>query len=204
MKTRHLLPALLFLASAIPSRAALIYSGVQNVAIPQTLDGVYVRLSDGFVTGTYPGDPGWAAGAWLNPFFGGVDVGNNPLLRPIITGTDQIVNLSLGTVIDSGSNFVAGESGSSTHTGAAANQFHPGTPGLIGFAFETTVGGPDHYGWLRMTVNNAGVGNITDWAIDDTAGVAVLAGVSSVPEPATVLVGVALCGVSVLRRRRRL
>ena len=200
MKTRLLLSTLLFIAAAATARAALFYSGVQNVPIPQTLDGVYLRMSEGATTGAFP--PDWSTAPWLNPFFGGVDVGNSPLLRPVITGADQIVNLASGTVIDSGSNFVAGESGSSTHTGAAANQFHIGTPGLMGFVFETTAGGPDYYGWVRMNVNNVGAGSIVDWAYDNTAGTPLLAGISSVPEPATMLVGLALCGVSVLRRSR--
>jgi hypothetical protein len=199
MKPRLLL-TVLALTVASDTYASLIYSGVQNVAIPLNFEGVYVRLSDSTVSASYPVN--WDTEPWLNPFFGGVDVGNSPLLRPIITGSDQIVNLSLGTVIGSGSNFVAGESGSSTHTGAAANQFHIGTPGIIGFTFKTAVAGPDYYGWLRMTVDNTGAGSITDWAYNNTAGTPVLAGISAVPEPATVLVGMALCAVGMLRRRR--
>ena len=195
---------LLVFATAATARAALFYSGVQNVpipfALPAGLEGVYLRMSDGATSATSPAD--WSTAPWLNPFFGGVDVANSPLLRPVITGADQIVNLASGTVIGLGSNFVAGESGSATHVGGAANQFQIGTSGLIGFVFETTVGGPDFYGWLRMNVNNTVPGTIVDWAYDNTAGTPVLAGISSVPEPTTVLMGVALCAVSVLRRRR--
>jgi hypothetical protein len=133
-------------------------------------------------------------------FFGGVDVANSPLLLPIITGTSQIVNLAPGTVIDSTGNYVAGESGSSTHVGPASNQFQIGTPGLIGFEFETTAGGPYLYGWARMTVNNAGPGNIVDWAYDDTPGTSIQAG--QAPEPsASALSLLGLC-VGMARRWR--
>ena len=209
MKTcRSLFPTLLTIAMgcAAASQAAVVYSGVRNVAIPLALpagqEGAYVRLSDGVTATSYPGDTLWNTQPWLNPFFGGVDIANSPLLRPVITGTDQIVNLALGTVINGTSNFVAGESGSSTHVGGAANQFHIGTDGILGFVFETSVGGPDYYGWLRLDVNNAGPGTIVDWAYESTAGVPVLAGLVSVPEPATAVIGVALLGVGMLRRRR--
>ena len=207
MKTKSfLLPAALALLASVifpgNAHAGLIYSGVQNVAIPQTFDGVYLRLSDGFTTGTFPAN--WNTEPWLNPFFGGVYIGNSALLRPIITGTDQIVNLAAGTVINAGSNFVAGESGSSTHTGPAANQFHIGTPGYIGLAFETTVGGPDYYGWAQVIINNTGAGSIMDWAYDNTAGTAIQAGqIAPVPEPAAVAVGLLCLGVGMVRRRRR-
>jgi len=200
MKTRHFLPALLVIAAASAAHAGLIYSGVQNVPVPLTLDGVYLSMSNGATTGSYPGD--WGTAPWINPFFGGVDVANSDLLRPITTGAGQLVNLASGTVIDSTGNFVLGESGSSTHVGPAANQFQIGTPGILGFEFETTTGGPMYYGWLRMTVNNSGSGNIVDWAYDNAAGTPVQAGISSVPEPAAMLVGVSLCAVGMLRRRR--
>lgn len=52
---------------------------------------------------------------WFNPFFGGVFIANGDLLRPVITGTDQVVNLAAGTMIGATSNFVVGESGSTCY-----------------------------------------------------------------------------------------
>ena len=177
------------------------YSGVQNIAVPATLEGTYLRLSDGTVSGAFPAD--WSTAPWLNPFFGGVDIANSPLLRPVIAGTDQIVNLAPGTVIASASNFVAGESGSTTHVGPSANQFQIGTAGIIGFVFETTVGGPDFYGWAKVVINNAGAGSITDWAYDNTPGTSIQAGqIAPVPEPATLAVGLLCIGAGIARRRR--
>lgn len=115
------------------------------------------------------------------------------------SSTNQIVNLAPGTLIDSASNFVAGESGSSTHVGGAANQFQLGTPSLIGVAFKTTVGGPDYYGWIRITINNSSPGSIVDWAYENPAGTPIEAPEAS----STVLLGLALGGMSILRRRPR-
>ena len=199
-----LLPAILasvtFTATA---DAAIVYSGVRNIAIPQTLEGAYLRISDGATSGAFPAD--WSTAPWLNPFFGGVDIANSPQLRPIITGTSQIVNLAPGTLINSASNFVAGESGSSTHVGPGAGQFTLGTPGIIGLSFNSAVGNPDLYGWIRIAISNSGSGQIVDWAFQSTPGTAIQAGqIAVVPEPGwdsrTLLL--AMVGSSLLFRRR--
>lgn len=206
MKTRFLLLPLLLLAATVPSRAALIYSGVQNVPIPVNppavgLEGVYLNIATGATTGAFPLD--WSTAPWINPFFGGVNIANSALLRPIITGTDQILNLALGTTIDGTSNFVAGESGSAAHIGPAANQFQLGIPGLIGLTFQTTVGGPSFYGWIRLAANNTGPGTIVDWAYESTPGTAVRAGVAAaVPEPGSALAGMVVGLVALTRRNR--
>ena len=98
---------------------------------------------------------------------------------------------------------VAGESGSTTHVGPSANQFQIGTAGIIGFVFETTVGGPDFYGWAKVVINNAGAGSIIDWAYDNTPGTSIQAGqIAPVPEPATLAVGLLCIGAGIARRRR--
>ena len=202
-----LLPAALALFASVTfpgtAHAALIYSGVQNVAVPLLgIEGRYLRISDGTVSGTLPAN--YDTEPWLNPVFGGSWIYNSPLLRPVITGTDQIVNLAAGTVINAGGNFVGDASASTSHVGAAANQFHIGTPGYLGFVFETSVGGPDYYGWAKVVVNNAGAGSIVDWAYESTAGTAIQAGqITSVPEPAMAAVGLLCLGAGMLRRRLR-
>ena len=201
MKTKSLLLTVFLITLTGAARATLMYSGVQNVAVPVTLEGSYLRISDGTTGGAYPAN--WNTEPWLNPFFGGVDIANSPLLRPVITGTDQIVNLAPGTVIDALSNFVSGESGSSTHVGPAANQFHLGTPGIIGVVFNATVGGPDLYGWVRVDINNSSPGSIIDWAYESTPGTSIMAGqVAPVPEPVTLAAGLLCLGVGMGRHRR--
>ena len=173
-------------ASAGMAHAAIVYSGVQNIPIPVSpppvgLEGVYLNIATGATTTAFPAD--WATAPWINPFFGGVNIANSALLRPVITGADQIVNLAPGTVINGGSNFVLGESGSATHIGAAANQFQLGTQGLIGLTFKTTAAGPDLFGWIRINARNAASGTIVDWAYESTPGVGIAAGqITAVPE----------------------
>ena len=138
MKSRFLL--LFALAVATPaSRAAIVYSGVQDFPIPFDLEGSYLRIDTGATAVALPGD--WTTAPWINPYFGGVKIANSPLLRPVITGSSQILNLTVGTVIDGTNNFALGESGSETHFGLGAGQFALNVPGYMGVTFRSTAAG---------------------------------------------------------------
>jgi PEP-CTERM motif len=203
MNSRPLCVLPLLLAATATLHASIDYSGIQNVSIPLTLDGVYLRLDTGATASTQPGN--FTTTPWLNPFFGGVGIGSSPLVRPIITGTDQILNLAPGTLIDSTSNFLSGPGGSSTHVGPGAGQFALETPGYIGVAFSSSVGGPEYYGWLQVSLDNDSAGRIISWAYENVAGtpIRVAATATSVPEPGTALAGLAVGAVALGRRRRR-
>lgn len=202
MKLRQplqLLLALLLPLTVSAGRAAtIVYSGPLNIAVPLNLDGLYLNLYTGAASGIFPAD--WNTAPWLNPFFGGVDIASSALLRPVITGADQILNLAPDTAIGSGSNFALDESGSSTHVGAGAGQFTLGIPGYLGFAMQTAVAGPTYYGWLQIQIHNTGPGTILGWAYQDTPGTPIPAG--TVPEPAGAALYFLGLGVLGLGRRR--
>ena len=202
MKSRSFLLFLLAIPAATSvTRATIVYSGQQDVPIPLDPEGEYLRLDTGATTGAFPAD--WATAPWINPFFGGVDIGNSPLLRPVITGTDQIMNLSPGIPIGSGSNFVAGESGSSTHFGIGSGLFGLNVPGYLGVTFRSTVSGPDYYGWIQVQISNVGPGKIISWAYENESGTPIAAGqtVATAPEPGVLAL---LCaGVLGFSRRPR-
>lgn len=186
----------------LPAKAAVVLT-TANSPIPLNFDGVYLNPWTGATAGTQPGD--WNTAPWLNPFFGGVDFGNGDLARPVFTGADQIVNLAAGTLIDGSSNFVAGESGSSTHVGPALNQFQLGVPGIVGFTFQPTIGGNVYYGWASMTFSNSGPGTIHSYAYDNTPNTGILAGDTlGIPEPSRALLLLLGLMGAVGRRRRRL
>jgi hypothetical protein len=192
MKRFLLTLSLLFTAATAP--AAVIYSGVQNILLPNSHDGVYINLFNGATSLSLPGT--WDTAPWINPFFGGTVIGTSALLRPIITGADQIENLVIPTLISSLNNYATGESGSSTHIGMDTNQFQLGTSGLMGFRFESGVGQPTLYGWLRFTPDNVGSGAVVrDWAYEDSGAPL------TVPEPSRALLMMfAMIGCAMQRR----
>lgn len=157
--------SLLFLATSAP--AAVIYSGLQNITIPNDFEGVYFNVITGAATTSPPGN--WNSAPFINPFFGGTAIGTSDLLRPVITGADQIENLAYGSVVGPGSMFATAESGSMTHIGVAANQFQFGVEGWLGYAFKSAPGGSTMYGVMRLTLDNSGSGaTIHDWYYDDS------------------------------------
>lgn len=150
------------------ARAAVIYSGYQEIAVPLNFEGVYLNLATGATSSVEPAD--WSTGAWINPFFGGVYISNEALVRPAVTGTDRAVNLSAGATISASSMFAAGMGGSTTHVGTASDQFQVGIAGNLGFQFQSAPAAANRYGWMSLTVNNTGPGIINGWAYDDTSG----------------------------------
>lgn len=191
-------------AFAPQGRAGLIHTS-PALSVPLTFEGDYLNVATGATASSLPGD--WDTAPWINPFFGGVYVANSPLFLPLLSGTDQIVKLSAGAVIDSTRTFALGESVSSTDVGLGADQFQIGVSGLMGFKFQTTPGGANHYGWLRMTVNNIGAGEISEVGYESAPGMEVLVGsISSIPEPSQAVVILLLglpCATLFVRRRCR-
>jgi autotransporter-associated beta strand protein len=165
--------SLAFLGNA---SANIIYSGEQNIAIPQDFTGVFINVTN-FQNSTS------ASSTWdLNPFFGGSGIANAPSFQPVRIGTgneDSILALGLGSSIGSSSAFStdwggSGAEGDSGHIGPAPSQFTSGQIGYLGFKLihEATV----NYGWMRVNLTqNGATGSILDWAYDST-GVSILTG----------------------------
>ncbi len=199
----RLIASLIFsLAVPLLSSGAVVYSGIQDLTVPSALDGLYLDIATGTSTGTYPSD--WNDKAYFNPFYGGVAIATSDLFRPVIMGSDQVVNVIYQSLIDSSLTFALGENGSGTHIGAGPGQFALGVEGFVAYQFQTTVGGPIMFGWARVIFNNAGSGVVRDWAYNDTPGQGLYAGtLTVVPEPSRVLLllpgWVLMLG---LRRRR--
>jgi hypothetical protein len=201
MKTLLLAFAILAFGSMAPLSAAIVFVESPTIPIPQNIGGVYLNVATGSTSASEPGN--WSSAPWLNPFYGGVYVGSSDLFRPVIVGSDQIVNLSAGSVVDGTQNFAPPvSSGSTTHMGAAANQFQPNTPGYIGFQMKTSPTSATYYGWMRVSFNNTGAGSILSYAYESTPSTGITVGVSAVPEPSRALL-LMLGALSLAIRRRR-
>lgn len=63
------------------------------------------------------------------------------------------------------------------NSGGSGNWQSDATDKYLGFRFRKTAGGAWHYGWLKMTVAaNASSFTVKEWAYDNEAGKAILAG----------------------------
>lgn len=193
---RYLIPAVALIALSSSASAAVIYSGLRDILVPFSLDGVYLNLNTGITSTTAP--PEWS----LNAFFGGEAFGNTAPFQPVRLTTNPgsaILNLPSNTVVDLSSTIASGFGSSSTHVGLAANQFQNGTEGYLGFAFTPTSATEPLYGWMRVVLNNDGnPGLIRDWALE-SSGTGISVG--AIPEPSSLLV--ALTGMTLLAFRRK-
>lgn len=176
------------------AEAAIVYSGVQNIAIGQfssqnlNLDGdAYADvLLKNYVFGTN------YQGATVN-YYPGQLVGFN-------AGLNYVSALSLGDTIDAGT---VGPSftGSMAYASNPNSEFDNVTDAYIGLSFP--INAVNHYGWVRVDIDNAaGTFVIKDWAYDDVAGTGITAG--AVPEPGALsLLAAGSVGVTMMRRRKQ-
>ncbi|MFO1440415.1 MAG: PEP-CTERM sorting domain-containing protein [Verrucomicrobiaceae bacterium] len=192
--------ALLSVALRHSANAAVIYSGLQNIAIPTDYNGIYINIDNGATSGSTI--LGWD----INPFFGGAGLGNSSAFQParLASGNlDPILRLNMGDVVGAALTYSTGLGGSGdpvSYLGAAANQFQVGSEGYLGFRFTTDTSSGPYYGWMRVVfTNNTSGGVIKDWAYEDSGTQITISGV---PEPSrAVFVLLGLFGLLMRRRR---
>ena len=194
-----LLYALCLLLLSLHAKAAVVYSGLQDIAIPTDFNGIFIDIDNGAASGVD------FVGADINPFFGGSGFINNAAFQPARTSSvmdSAIIQLPAGAIISSSLNYATGSNESgflNSHMGAGVSQFTPDVEAFIGFMFTKNDFSGPFFGWMRVVFTNATPGGqIRDWAYDDT-GASIAAGA---PEPARVLfflIGLVSIG---LRRRR--
>jgi PEP-CTERM motif len=183
--------------AATDGKAAVVYSGLQNINVSQfssqnldlDLDGnIDVKLKN-YVFGTVNYE-----GASM-PFVAGK-------LQGFKSGSLYYVSaLSAGAPINAGT---IGPTfyGSMAYGAANPNaEFNTASNAYFGFGFPS--GSNFFYGWVRVGINQAaGTFLIKDWAYEKSSDVGILAGAST-PEPGTLgMLAAGAVGVLALRRRR--
>ena len=173
------------------AEAAVVYSGPLNIAIPNTIDGLYINLVTGAAT-TPASNPGYD----LNPYVSG---GNWNMFEgagctEIGVGT-TFTALSAGTPIDGTGAYING----STFPAAF------GTTAILGVRFVRESDSATLFGWVRLTLPGSpaatGAGTLVDYAYEDT-GAGINAG-ATIPAPTAGMAVLALGGVGMLGRRRK-
>lgn len=180
----------------IGADGAVIYSGIQDIPIPTTNEGVYIDI-DG---DSYSGSPtvGWD----VNPFFGGSVIAYGDDFQAVSEGTGNTApTLSLypGTMVDGSSVFAASPGGSFEHMGVGDGKFTGGTESFFGFRFSTNGGDGPFFGWVRIVVTaNEPGGVVKDWAFENTGAPIVI---GTIPEPSVAVLAMVL-PLAILRRKR--
>lgn len=198
------IPTLRALAAAVAAglvpaavEAAVVYSGLQDIPIPTTFEGVYIDI-DGVSSSGSP-TVGWD----VNPFFGGSVIAYGDDFQAVSGGTSNTaptLRLDPGTMVDGTLVYAASPGGSSTHMGAGPDGFAEGAESYFGFRFTTNGSEGVFFGWVRLVVTaNQPGGVVKDWAYDDSGAPIV---VGAIPEPSVALL-VGVMPLAFLRRRRR-
>ena len=179
------------LAAPVVARADVVYSGLININLPSTTDGVYINFVTG-VTGTTPGAvPGWDLNPWgttaLNIW------ANNPasLLSGVVvnfpggTSSNLVDNCPCQTIINDAWTF--GRTSAVETIGATAFLLNSGQ-NYIGFRFLNEATGQYNYGWARISLS-AGYGTqprtLLEYAYENNGGPIAVGLLSCVPEPST-------------------
>jgi hypothetical protein len=189
--------------------AAIIYSGVQNLAVPNSNFGLYVNLATFAVDNTAPLDaaPGWDFNPYVGQTSGRFRFFTTPSSDLVFGGTlageENAAKLASGASIGPASTFTTVGSpllATPDNAGGAWDGASAGGTDFVGVRFTEggVNGGSTVYGWMRINKPAGGVGaTIVDWAFDDAGG-SINAG--AVPEPASLSL-LAMGAIGLLARR---
>lgn len=220
--------ALTLACSCVSAPGALTYSGVVNIPIPTTFEGVYLNLDSGdsstgdsssgtadansFTVGAMPVS-GWD----VNFFFGGIGMAHAASFQPFRDDASDNLSRMLwvaeGTLVDAASVAantltLGGFGGSGQANGSAVGESHFGvgpdffTSGSLGFiAFVLNPDTTPQYGWMKVTLDSGGgPGVIHEWAYSSDS---IVVG-EVIPEPSVLwLCGGALAGLLTFGRNRK-
>jgi hypothetical protein len=196
--TQHLALAAVATAAVSSANAQIVHSGIVNLNIPATTNGLYLNVVTGATNlpagGAGSTVPGWDINPWSSTGFGLFSPGNPAGGAYVITSTANGANLAFGADIGAGSLF--GSSGTTSLSQWNLNS----DQNLVGFRFFNEANSQIHYGWARFSFGaTVTTRSLVEYAFDATPGASIGAGVVPAPS-AMALLG--LGGLVAGRRRR--
>ena len=192
-------------ASLVTSaNAAVVSSGPVSIAVPATIDGVYLNVLTGAT-----GSAGSAVAGWdINPYSSttltfntpaAADTGGVVRLGSATTANTSVANLATGVLVGNlpGMWFSTGLASASTTAPVGRPFLLNSSNNFVGFRFLNEATNSIHYGYLRFQIGAAlTTRTIIEYGYESVAGASIL-----VPAPGAVaLLGVA--GLVGTRRRR--
>jgi len=199
--TQHLALAAVATAAISSANAQIVHSGIVNLSVPATTNGLYLNVVTGATNlpagGSGATVPGWDINPWSTGF-GLFSPGNPTGGAYVITAPSTAANMAFGALISAANTY--GSNTSATTAPATAQWILNSDQNLVGFRFRNEANNQIHYGWARFSFGGTvATRSLVEYAYDATAGAAIGAGVVPAPS-AMALLG--LGGLVAGRRRR--
>jgi len=203
---KHFAAAAAATVVASGAQAAIVYSGVVNIAIPLNIDGVYLNMVTGATGTSGAGTAGWDINPYsstgLTWFLPSTPAASHGLVRGAGSSTTQVDNLGgagfyLSYLIDGAASQSYG-AGTNQTTGTTAFVFNSSN-NIVGLRFFNESTGAINYGWMRLSLS-AGFNttrSIVEYAYENS-GTGIIAG--NIPAPGALAV-LGLAGLAGRRRR---
>lgn len=187
------------LFAASTAHAVVVTSGIVNLAIPATTNGLYVNVVTGAnnlpAGGTGTTVPGWDINPWNATGLGFFSPTSPAGGAYVLSGASTVGNLAAGSLVGAGSTF-----GSGVSTNIAQWNLNSSN-NYFGFRFTNEAGGTLHYGWAQLEIGSTITSRtLVQYAFESTPNTAI----TVVPEPGTYLMmGLGLAGLLAARRRQQ-
>ncbi len=183
------------------SQAAVVYSGVVNLPIPNSTNGLYLNVVTGANNLPPPGSAGSTVPGWdINPFSSTSLSFFNP--SPLPGGGSAYFALT-GTTVARMAGGVGAPSigGVGSLWGTTNTAWNPApNSGYFGFRFIRESDSTLHYGWAQINNPSLATRVLVDYAYDDGVAVEIAAG--QVPAPGSIAL-LAVGAAGLIGRRRK-
>lgn len=196
--TQHFALAAVATAAVSSANAQIVHSGIVNLNIPATTNGLYLNVVTGQTNlpagGTGSTVPGWDVNFWSSTGFGMFNPASPAGGVYVVTAPGFGANMAFGAEIGAGNTYGSGTTSNIAQWNLNSDQ------NLVGFRFFNEGNGQVHYGWARIAFGSAITSRtLVEYAFDATPGASIGAGVVPAPS-AMALLG--LGGLVAGRRRR--